>query len=162
MATQDWHPANHVSFASQHPGKKVFDTIDMPYGKQVLWPDHCVQNTEGAKFAQDLQVDLFDAVVQKGTDVAVDSYSGFFGNDKKQQTGMDAILKDAGVTEVHVLGLATDYCVYFTALDAKNLGYETYFIEDGSRGVAADSTATAIADMKAKGIHVVSSPHEEL
>jgi len=160
VATQDWHPRDHGSFAANHPGKKVGDVIDMHGLPQVLWPVHCVQGTAGAEFASALDVSRVRRVFQKGTDPAIDSYSGFFDNGHRRSTGLADYLREQGVTEVFVMGLATDYCVKFTALDAvQRAGLKTTLIEDGCRGVnlrRGDSEA-AVAEMRAAGVHVLRS-----
>lgn len=135
IATQDWHPRNHRSFASQHPGHRVGDTIDWDGMRQVLWPDHCVQGSQGAGFAPGLNVGAIDRVIRKGTDRNIDSYSGFFDNARRRSTGLESGLREASVDEIHLVGLATDYCVKFTALDGQALGFRTRVIRDGVRGV---------------------------
>ena len=159
VATQDWHPADHGSFAANHPGKGLFEGIELNELPQTLWPVHCVQGTLGADFAADLNQDRITTIFQKGTDPSIDSYSGFFDNGHRRGTGLGEWLKDKGVTEVYVCGLATDYCVKFTALDAVELGFKTYFIEDASRGVnlQPDDVEQAIEAMKKAGIQVVQS-----
>ena len=122
VATQDWHPAGHHSFASEHPDHSIGDVIEVDGNQQMLWPDHCVQQTVGAEFASDLNRRGIDHVVQKGTDITIDSYSGFFDNAKKRQTGLDEYLRNRSVQEVQVVGLATDFCVKFTVIDAIELG----------------------------------------
>jgi nicotinamidase/pyrazinamidase len=135
VATQDWHPAGHGSFAVNHPGTKPGDVIDLGGVAQVLWPPHCVQETRGAEFHRDLDVGGIDHVVRKGTDPAVDSYSGFFDNARRHATGLDAFLKERRVDEIVVAGLATDYCVQFTCLDGASLGYSVTVVVDGCRAV---------------------------
>jgi nicotinamidase/pyrazinamidase len=135
VATQDWHPADHQSFASQHPGRRVGDVIQFDGLDQILWPDHCVQNTPGAEFAAALDRDGIHHVVQKGTDRRIDSYSGFYDNAHRQATGLEQYLRSKGVEMVHVMGLATDYCVKATALDAIDLGFHTTLLTAGVRGV---------------------------
>lgn len=159
VATQDWHPANHGSFASQHPGKKPGEMIDLHGLQQVLWPDHCVPGTEGAEFHPDLKMDRVMRVFRKGTDPKIDSYSGFYDNGHRRGTGMGEYLKAQGVSDVYVAGLATDYCVRFTALDARRLGFNTFLVEDGSRGVnlKPGDVASAIAEMREAGVVVVQS-----
>ena len=159
VATQDWHPANHGSFASQHDGQAVGDIIELHGLPQIMWPDHCVQDTPGAQFAPGLQIDDPVRVFPKGTDPGIDSYSGFFDNGHRNATGLGEALQAAGVEHVFVLGLATDYCVKFTALDARKLGFEVTLIEDGCRGVnlKAGDVDRAIEEMKEAGIRVVSS-----
>jgi len=159
VATQDWHPRDHGSFAANHPGKKVGDVIDMHGLPQVLWPVHCVQGTAGAEFAPALDVSRVRRVFQKGTDPAIDSYSGFFDNGHRRSTGLADYLREQGVTQVFVMGLATDYCVKFTALDAVRAGLKTTLIEDGCRGVnlrPGDSEA-AVAEMRAARVEVLRS-----
>ncbi len=159
VATQDWHPPNHGSFAVNHPGKKVYDEIDLNGMPQTLWPVHCVQNTPGADFAPALKRALVMKVFQKGTDPGIDSYSGFFENGHRRSTGLGDWLKTQGVTDVFVCGLATEYCVKFTALDALELQFATYFIEDASRGVNVHrgDVARAIKDMESAGVTVLGS-----
>lgn len=151
-ATQDWHPANHASFATNHEGKKPFDVIKLHGKDQVLWSPHCVQNTPGAEILLDTQ--LFKAIVQKGMDPRYDSYSGF-QDDGGKKTDMDEILKKAGIKQVVVYGIATDYCVKATAEDAAAAGYKVIMVRNLSRGVAPDTSAKALDEMRAKGITVV-------
>ena len=134
-ATRDWHPPNHGSFASQHPGKKPGDHALLDGVDQILWPDHCVQNTRGAELHDDLDATGIDHVVFKGTDPLVDSYSTFFDNARKRATGLEAYLREKGVDEVVLMGLATDYCVLYSALDAAALGFRTSVFHDGCRGI---------------------------
>jgi len=151
-ATQDWHPANHVSFFTHHKGKKAFDVIRLHGRDQVLWPPHCVQNTPGAEIL--LDKNLFEAVVKKGMDSRYDSYSGF-QDDGGKQTVLDPLLKKAGIRKLVVYGIATDYCVRATALDAVAAGYQVIMIKNLSRGVAPNTSQKAIDEMKAKGIVVL-------
>jgi nicotinamidase/pyrazinamidase len=159
VATQDWHPANHGSFATSHPGKSVFEQIELNGLPQTLWPVHCVQNTKGAELAAALNCEHIAKIFPKGTDAGIDSYSGLFDNGHRKSTGLGEWLKAQGVTEVFVCGLATDYCVKFTAIDAIQMGFKTRLIEDASRGVnlRPDDVKSAIEDMKHAGIHVVQS-----
>lgn len=159
VATQDWHPAGHESFASVHDGKQPGDVIDLHGLQQILWPDHCVQGSPGAEFHPDLKTDAIDKVIQKGTDKTIDSYSGFFDNGHRKATGLDDYLKEKGVTDVYVVGLATDYCVKFTALDASELGYNTFLVRDATRGVDLNQgdVAQAIQDMQDAGVTVIDS-----
>jgi nicotinamidase/pyrazinamidase len=159
VATQDWHPANHGSFAANHPGKKVFARIDLNGLPQTLWPAHCVQGTLGAELAPDLQRQRIAKIFPKGTDAGIDSYSGLFDNGHRKSTGLGEWLKAAGVAEVFVCGLATDYCVKFTALDAAQMGFKTHFIEDASRGVhlQPNDVRDAMAEMYRAGIATVQS-----
>lgn len=159
VLTQDWHTADHVSFASQHAGKKPFDSVKLAYGNQVLWPDHCVQGTEGAALAKDLAIPQAQLVIRKGYHKNVDSYSAFYEADGKTSTGLGGYLKQRGMKRVFVVGLATDFCVAWTAMDARKEGFETYVIEDACRGIdAAGSLAKAWADMKTKGVKRIQSP----
>ena len=135
VATQDWHPADHLSFASQHPGHSAGEHIDLDGLQQILWPDHCVQHQPGAEFAPGLDADRIDHVIQKGTDRNVDSYSGFFDNARRKATGLDDLLRERGVDEVDMVGLATDVCVLYSALDAADLGFKTTVITSGCRPV---------------------------
>jgi nicotinamidase/pyrazinamidase len=151
-ATQDWHPSNHVSFFTNHEGKKAFDVMKLHGKEQVLWPLHCVQNTPGAEILLDKK--LFKAVVRKGMDPQYDSYSGF-QDDGGKKTGMDKTLKKDGIKKVVVYGIATDYCVKATALDAVEAGYKVVLIRNLCRGVAPDTPQKAIDEMKAKGIVVL-------
>ena len=159
VATQDWHPAGHGSFASNHPRRKPGDLVELGGLQQVLWPDHCVQGSPGAAFAAKLQTNRVETIFRKGTDPGIDSYSGFFDNGHRKSTGLGDYLKGRGATEVYVLGLATDYCVKFSALDARQLGFRTFLVEDGSRGVEVQpgDIARAIEQMRAAGIGVVRS-----
>jgi nicotinamidase/pyrazinamidase len=159
VATQDWHPLNHGSFAANHPGRKPFEQIDLNSLPQTLWPIHCVQGTRGAELAKDLQRERITKIFHKGTDAGIDSYSGLYDNGHRKSTGLGEWLKAKGVTEVYVCGLATDYCVKFTALDAAQSGFKTYFIEDASRGVnlQPDDVKSAIAELKRAGIGICHS-----
>jgi len=159
VATQDWHPADHGSFASQHPGHKVGDSVDLNGMPQILWPDHCVQGTPGAEFASGLNVAGIHRVFQKGTDAGIDSYSGLYDNGHRKSTGLAEFLRAAAVTDVYVMGLATDYCVKFTALDARAEGFNVFLVEDGCRGVELKpgDIWRAIEEMKAAGVAVVHS-----
>jgi nicotinamidase/pyrazinamidase len=137
VATQDWHPDNHKSFATQHPGKKQFETISLHGLDQVLWPDHCVQGTKGAEFHDDLNMNKVEAVFRKGMNPDIDSYSGFYDNGYKKATGLAGYLRDRGVKKVYLCGLAADYCVAYTAKDALKENFETYVIEDATRAIDA-------------------------
>ncbi len=156
IITQDWHPANHKSFASNHEGKNIFDVIDLNGVQQTLWPDHGIENTDGVMFHSNLKVPIAQ-VIRKGTNPEIDSYSGFTNNNQESDTGLNAILAQRSVVEVYILGLATDYCVKFTALDAKNLNYDTTVIIDGCRGVTPETTEIAIQEMKDVGIKIIQS-----
>lgn len=151
VATQDWHPAKHESFASQHPGMEPFQQITLHGLPQTLWPEHCVQHSYGAEFAADLTQEALVQVFQKGLDTRVDSYSGFFDNGHIHATGLGDYLMDKGVSEVHICGLAADYCVYFTALDALKLGFKTVILQAATRPIEEASYATKKAYFKAQG-----------
>lgn len=159
VATQDWHPRDHGSFAASHSGRKVGEMIDLHGLKQILWPVHCVGGSTGAALHPALDPTHISKVFQKGTDPAIDSYSSFFDNGHRKATGLGDYLKSAGVTDVYVCGLATDYCVKFTALDARQLGFHTHLIEDASRGVnlKPGDVSAAIGEMKQAGVHVMRS-----
>ncbi len=153
VVTQDWHPEGHASFASAHHGREPFDTIEMPYGTQVLWPDHCVQGTPGAELHPDLEVTSAQLVIRKGWHQGVDSYSAFREADRETLTGLAGYLRERGVEEVHVVGLATDYCVGWTALDAAAAGFKVTVIEDACRAIdLSGSLKRAWADMADAGI----------
>jgi nicotinamidase/pyrazinamidase len=156
VATQDWHPADHGSFAANHPGRKPGEMIELAGLPQILWPVHCVQGTKGAEFAAGLDTTRMARVFQKGTDPAIDSYSGFYDNGHRRSTGMGEWLRAQGVDEVHILGLATDYCVRFTALDARRLGFSTHLISDACRGVNLQpgDVEHAIDEMRQAGVRV--------
>ena len=150
VLTQDWHPAGHSSFASSHPGKNPFDMIDMPYGPQTLWPDHCIQATDGAAFHQDLDVPHAELIIRKGFRKGIDSYSAFFENDHKTPTGLGGYLKERGFTHVTCVGLAFDFCVRYSAEDARALGFDTDVIEGACRAIdlhgSADATRKSFAE----------------
>ncbi len=153
VITQDWHHPQHVSFASQHPGKKPFEQVELPYGAQVLWPDHCVQGTEGASLHKDLSIPNAQLVIRKGFRQNVDSYSAFVEADRKTPTGLAAYLKERGIRTCYIAGLATDFCVAWTALDARKAGFDAIVIEDASRGIDLNgSLAKAWSEMKAAGV----------
>ena len=158
VLTQDWHPPGHASFASSHPGAKPFDRIAMPYGEQVLWPDQCVQASPGAALHEGLAVDHAILVIRKGYHAAVDSYSAFMEADRKTSTGLAGFLKEKGVRRVFACGVATDYCVGWSALDATAGGFETFMIEDACRGIDADgSLERAWTNMQAAGVKRIQS-----
>jgi nicotinamidase/pyrazinamidase len=153
ILTQDWHPAGHSSFASSHAGRAPYEVVEMPYGPQVLWPDHCVQGTADAAFHAGLATDRARAVVRKGMNPLVDSYSAFFENDHATPTGLDGLLRTLGVEAVTLVGLATDFCVNFSALDAARLGYAVTVREDLTRAIDLDgSLAAAREGMRAAGV----------
>ena len=159
VATQDWHPPTHGSFASNHVGRKPGEVIDLNGLPQILWPAHCVQNTPGAELVPSLDQNRLSKVFQKGTHPEIDSYSGFFDNGRRSATGLGEYLRERGVTNLYLLGVATDYCVKFTALDARALGFKTFLVEDASRGVdlKPGDVCVAIEEMKAAGVEVVTS-----
>jgi nicotinamidase/pyrazinamidase len=153
VLTQDWHPRRHASFASSHPGKKPFESLELPYGTQVLWPDHCVQGTSGAAFHPELNVTKAQLVIRKGHHRDIDSYSGFLEADRKTSTGLAGYLKERGFRKLYICGLATDFCVAWTALDARAAGFDTTVIEEASRAIDLDgSLARAWADMASAGV----------
>ncbi|MBN8970784.1 MAG: bifunctional nicotinamidase/pyrazinamidase [Rhizobiales bacterium] len=158
VMTQDWHTAGHVSFASSHSGKKPFEVIDLNYGKQVLWPDHCVQGTEGAALSKNLDIPQAELILRKGFHKDVDSYSAFTEADGKTSTGLAKYLEARGLQRVFVAGLATDFCVAWSALDARKAGFETYVVEDACRGIDTQgSLAKAWSDMDKAGVKRVQS-----
>ncbi|WP_170467336.1 bifunctional nicotinamidase/pyrazinamidase [Ruegeria arenilitoris] len=142
ILTQDWHPAGHSSFASEHDGKDPFDMTDMHYGPQVLWPDHCVQGTEGASFHPELKTHA-DLVIRKGFRPGIDSYSAFFENDQKTPTGLEGYLKSRGINKLTLVGLATDFCVHFSAVDAARLGFDVTVRMDACRAIDLDGSLAA-------------------
>ena len=156
VLTQDWHPAGHSSFASAHPGKTPFETIEMPYGAQILWPDHCVQGTPGAAFHPGLDVPRAELIVRKGFRAAIDSYSAFQENDRRTPTGLASYLRERGFERVTLCGLATDFCVLYSALDARAAGFATTVVLDACRGLdTGGSLARAIEEMRAAGVELV-------
>lgn len=156
ILTQDWHPAGHSSFASEHPGKDPFDMVDMPYGPQVLWPDHCIQGSQGAAFHEGLDTTRADLIIRKGMTPGIDSYSAFFENDHATPTGLHGYLQTRGLTDLTLVGLATDFCVKFSALDAARLGYPVTVRQDLVRGIDIDgSVDAATREMRAAGVRLV-------
>jgi nicotinamidase/pyrazinamidase len=153
VLTQDWHPRRHISFASSHPGKQPFETIELAYGAQVLWPDHCVQGTSGAALHPDLDATKAELVIRKGHHAGIDSYSAFLEADRKTTTGLAGYLRERGFGKLHVCGLATDFCVAWSALDARAAGFEVTVIETACRAIDLDgSLARAWSDMAAAGV----------
>ncbi|MBL9075680.1 bifunctional nicotinamidase/pyrazinamidase [Tabrizicola sp.] len=153
VLTQDWHPADHTSFADNHPGAEPFSLIDMPYGPQVLWPTHCVQGTEGAEIHWTLRTDPAQLIVRKGFRAGIDSYSAFFENDHSTPTGLEGYLRSRGVTALTLVGLATDYCVAYSALDAARLGFKATVLEGATRAIDLNgSLAEARDKMRAAGV----------
>jgi nicotinamidase/pyrazinamidase len=158
VATQDWHPADHASFAANHPGAAPFTTIDMPYGAQTLWPSHCVQGTPGAAFHPGLAIDRVGVIIRKGWRSSVDSYSAFYENDRTTPTGLGGLLRERGVTRVFLAGLATDFCVSFSALDARRLGFEAAVVLDACRAIdLAGSLSAARNAWRASGVTTAES-----
>ena len=158
IMTQDWHPASHKSFASNHQDKSPFDMTEMPYGPQILWPDHCVQGTNGALFHEDLNINAANLVIRKGFRDEIDSYSAFFENDKTTTTGLHGYLQNRDVKAVTLVGLATDFCVAYSALDAARLGYDVTVDLSGCRAIDLDgSLALQLAAMRQAGIHLIES-----
>ena len=156
VLTQDWHPKGHSSFAMSHDGKEPFDLIEMPYGEQVLWPEHCVQGSEGANFHLKLDVDRASAVIRKGANPQIDSYSAFFENDRNTATGLDGYLKSLGIDKINLVGLATDFCVNYSAQDAANLGYEVSVLEAMCRAIDLNgSLAVARREMRNCGVELI-------
>ena len=153
VITQDWHPPGHMSFASVYPGKHPFETIEVGYGPQTLWPDHCVQNTPGAAFHPALDVPHAELVIRKGYHRGIDSYSAFRENDRKTPTGLAGYLRERGFTRATLCGLATDYCVFFSAMDAREAGFEATIVLEASRGIDLDgSLARALSTMRDAGV----------
>lgn len=150
VATQDWHPANHKSFASSHPNKEEYETMELNGLQQVLWPDHCVQGTEGAAFATELNSERIEAIFRKGMDLEIDSYSGFYDNGRRKRTGMGGYLKDRDIKTIYICGIAADFCVYYTAIDGLDLGFEVFIIEDASRAINIEGYEVAMKDFKEK------------
>lgn len=157
VATQDWHPAGHQSFASSHAGRSQFEQIDLHGLPQVLWPDHCTQASTGAELAPTLHTELVEAIFRKGTNLEIDSYSAFFDNGHRKSTGLADYLRGRGVTQVFIAGLAGDYCVYYSALDALAAGFTTSVITDATRAISADGFLVALADLRVKGAHLLES-----
>lgn len=158
VMTQDWHTAHHVSFASSHEGKKPFEMIKLSYGNQVLWPDHCVQGTEGAAIAKDINIPQAALIIRKGFHNDVDSYSAFLEADKETKTGLASYLKERRIDTVFVTGLATDFCVAWTAIDARHAGLNVYVVDDACRGIDINgSIAKAWEDMTAAGVKKIMS-----
>jgi nicotinamidase/pyrazinamidase len=159
LATQDWHPANHGSFAANHPNRRPGEMIDLNGIRQILWPVHCVQGSPGAAFSAQLRAERFSNVFRKGVDPGIDSYSGFFDNGRKRSTGLAEYLRDRNVDELFICGLATDYCVKFSAFDSIGSGIRTHVIEDACRGVdlKPGDSAAAIAAMRDAGVSIVES-----
>jgi len=158
VLTQDWHPPGHLSFASAHPGRKPYDTIGMSYGPQILWPDHCVQETSGAEFRKDLQIAHAELILRKGYHPDIDSYSAFYENDRRTRTGLAGYLRERGLTRVFLAGLAFDFCVRYSSEDAKHEGFEVVVFEDACRAIDIDGSMLATRKtFNAIGIRCVSA-----
>jgi nicotinamidase/pyrazinamidase len=157
IATQDWHPHNHKSFASNHKGKKPFEVIDLNGLPQTLWPAHCVQGTKGADFPAALNTNRIEAIFRKGTDPEIDSYSGFYDNGRRKSTGLAGYLREKGATEIYLTGLAGDICVYYSAMDSLAEKFRTWFIEDAARPLNAEEYKKLLGQFTAKGGLVIDS-----
>ncbi|WP_207420493.1 bifunctional nicotinamidase/pyrazinamidase [Desertivirga brevis] len=157
LATQDWHPSSHKSFASNHDGRVAFETVELKGLNQVLWPDHCVQGSYGAELSSEIDWKRSEVVIRKGTDPEIDSYSGFYDNGHLKSTGLAGLLKDRKIKSIYVAGLAADYCVYFTALDAISAGFDTFFIEDATRAIDAKGVQEARKDLVVRGAKIITS-----
>jgi nicotinamidase/pyrazinamidase len=157
VATQDWHPEKHKSFASSHPGKKVFEKIQLHGLDQVLWPDHCIQGTNGAELHKGLNTNRVEAIFRKGMDSDIDSYSGFYDNGYKKSTGLAGYLRERKVTKVYICGLASDYCVFFTARDAIKENFETYLVEDATRPIDPNGFDMAKDEILSRGGQIINT-----
>jgi nicotinamidase/pyrazinamidase len=158
VLAQDWHPAGHASFASSHPGKQPFDTTQLPYGEQTLWPDHCIQGSQGAALHPALDLPHAQLIIRKGCNPDIDSYSAFMEADRQTSTGLAGYLKERGIDTVYVVGLALDFCVMFTALDARIAGFNTIVVLDACRGIDIEgSMETAIRRMQTAGVELIQS-----
>ena len=156
VLTQDWHPKGHSSFATSHEGKNPLELIKMPYGDQVLWPDHCVQGSKGAEFHPDLNIEQANAIIRKGSNPFIDSYSAFFENDRKTPTGLDGYFKSLEIENINLVGLATDFCVNYSAQDAANLGYKVSVLEKMCRAIDLNgSLAAAKSEMQNRGVEFI-------
>ena len=156
VLTQDWHPKGHSSFATSHEGKNPLELIKMPYGDQVLWPDHCIQGSKGAEFHPDLNIEQANAIIRKGSNPFIDSYSAFFENDRKTSTGLDGYLKSLEIEKISLVGLATDFCVNYSAQDAANLGYKVSVLEKMCRAIdLKGSLAAAKSEMQDCGVEFI-------
>ena len=156
VLTQDWHPKGHSSFATSHEGKNPLELIKMPYGDQVLWPDHCVQGSKGAEFHPDLNIEQANAIIRKGSNPFIDSYSAFFENDRKTPTGLDGYFKSLEIEKINLAGLATDFCVNYSAQDAANLGYKVSVLEKMCRAIDLNgSLAAAKSEMQDCGVEFI-------
>ena len=164
VATQDWHPADHCSFADNHSGHSLYDTIVVNDLEQTLWPVHCVQGTPGADFSSKLMIDKADAVIRKGTGASIDSYSGFFDNGHQRSTGLAGYLRERGISDVFVCGLATDFCVKFTALDSVESGFHTHLVAEACRGVelSTGNVQRAVDQMRSNGVRIFDTVDQTL
>lgn len=158
VAIQDWHPANHKSFASMHPGKKPLDVIDLNGLQQTLWPDHCIQGTKGAEYSEKIDMRKVETIFRKGTDPEIDSYSGFYDNGHRKSTGLAGYLRERKTSEVYVVGLAGDYCVYLTAMDSLVQKFPSYIIEDATRPINVENFKKAKQDFLENGGKIIQSP----
>jgi nicotinamidase/pyrazinamidase len=158
ILTQDWHPRGHASFASSHPGKQPFETVEAPYGQQILWPDHCVQGTTGAAFHPNLEAPHAELIVRKGFRSAIDSYSAFRENDRRTPTGLAGYLRERGFERLSLCGLATDFCVFFSAIDGREAGFEVTVVANACRGIDVDgSLARAMRSMSEAGVTLLTN-----
>lgn len=157
VASQDWHPQNHISFASNHPGKAVFDEIEIHGQPQTLWPDHCVQDTEGALFHPELQTARWEAIFRKGTDPGIDSYSAFYDNGHKKSTGLTGYLKEKGATHIYFCGLAADICVYYSIYDAFKEGFTCFLIDDASKPIDLEAYSKIKEELVSMGVQIITS-----
>jgi nicotinamidase/pyrazinamidase len=158
LLTQDWHPAGHHSFASSHEGKEPYDTVELSYGEQILWPDHCVWGSPGAEFHPELDTGRSELIIRKGFRKGIDSYSAFFENDQETPTGLTGYLRERSMDTIFLAGLAADFCVKWSALDGRKQGFEVYVIEDATRGIDTDgSLEQAWKEMRASGVHIITS-----
>lgn len=158
ILTQDWHPPGHSSFASSYPGRQPYDTVTMPYGEQILWPDHCVQGSRGADFHEDLETDRAELIIRKGFRKEIDSYSAFFENDHETVTGLAGYLHERGIDTLYIAGLATDFCVHWSAVDGRKLGFKVFVVEDASRGIDANGSMNrALENIRASGAELISA-----
>lgn len=157
IVTQDWHPSGHSSFASSYPGQSAFGVVEMPYGDQVLWPDHCIAGTKGAEFHPELLINKVDAIIRKGSNPQIDSYSAFFENDRRTPTGLAGLLRERGCKALTMVGLATDFCVAWSAIDGANLGFAVEVDLEACRAIDLDgSLDKALSDMRAAGVTILS------
>lgn len=156
ILTQDWHTEGHQSFASSHEGKEPFDVVELPYGEQILWPDHCIQRTNGARFHPDLDTDRAELIIRKGFRKEIDSYSAFFENDHETPTGLTGYLRERNINMLFVAGLATDFCVHWSAVDGREQGFGVYVVEDASRGIDANGSMNrAMKRIRESGANII-------